>query len=154
MSPETRAKISASLMGHPISDETRAKWRSQRAGAKRKPPSPETRAKIGAAQKGRPNRGRQHPNSIAALRAHRRTGSTWTPEQRIKMSAMLIGNRLILDAPVKGECVYCFGPATTHDHVIPKGRPGWDDPDNLVLACRWCNSAKNARTPEEWFATN
>ena len=53
---------------------------------------------------------------------------------------------------VIGECVYCFGPATEHDHVIPRGRPGWDDPDNLVPACGPCNNSKGPRTPAEWFA--
>lgn len=67
------------------------------------------------------------------------------------MSAAAMGNRRVLEATVKGECVYCFSPATTFDHVIPRGRPGWDEPDNLVPACLTCNVSKGQRTPEEWL---
>ncbi|MEP7378371.1 MAG: HNH endonuclease [Chloroflexota bacterium] len=55
-------------------------------------------------------------------------------------------------ASVKGECIYCFQPATTYDHVIPRGRPGWDEPGNLVPACLSCNGQKGQRTPDEWLA--
>lgn len=40
----------------------------------------------------------------------------------------------------------------TRDHKIPRSRGGTDDPTNLVLACRSCNSEKGTRTPEEWAA--
>ena len=123
--PGTRAKMSADRMGHATSPETRAKLRAALLGHD---VAEETRAKIGSASR------------------------AISPETRAKMSASQKGNRRVLDAPVKGECVYCFGPATTHDHVIPRGRPGWDDPDNVVLACLPCNAAKWNRTPEEWFA--
>jgi hypothetical protein len=64
-----------------------------------------------------------------------------------------VRRRAVLGAPVLGECVYCDAPAQTWDHVIPRGRPGADDPDNLMPACWDCNRAKGARTPEEWFST-
>jgi hypothetical protein len=42
------------------------------------------------------------------------------------------------------------------DHVIPRSRGGTDHPDNLVLACLWCNSRKGARLlselPDRWWA--
>lgn len=53
-SPETRARISASLMGHPVSAETRAKMR---AAAQRRRHSAETRAKISAVQRLNPPQG-------------------------------------------------------------------------------------------------
>lgn len=46
-------------------------------------------------------------------------------------------------------CRYCGAPADSVDHIIPRSRKGADDPDNLVAACRTCNSSKGARTPEE-----
>lgn len=44
-----------------------------------------------------------------------------------------------------GRCVYCGDPADTIDHVIPKSKGGTDDLDNLVPACRDCNSRKGNR---------
>lgn len=50
------------------------------------------------------------------------------------------------------RCWYCGcdGVDLTLDHVMPRSRGGADDPENLVPACRPCNSSKGARTPEEW----
>lgn len=58
-------------------------------------------------------------------------------------------------------CKYCLRPlgwghesvtAPVIDHVVPKSRGGSDKPENLVLACWDCNTAKGARTPEQWRA--
>lgn len=50
-------------------------------------------------------------------------------------------------------CMYCgnfFSPSVlTRDHVIPRSRNGPDRWTNVVAACKRCNSAKGARTPEE-----
>lgn len=52
-------------------------------------------------------------------------------------------------------CRYCgtherdLGERLALDHVIPRSRGGTDDPENLVPACRSCNSRKGAKTPEE-----
>jgi hypothetical protein len=35
------------------------------------------------------------------------------------------------------------------DHVIPRCQGGDDSTDNLVVACRPCNSRKNGRTPQQ-----
>lgn len=47
----------------------------------------------------------------------------------------------------EGRCVYCMRPADTIDHVDPNGP---HDRENLVAACRSCNAAKGARTPQQW----
>jgi hypothetical protein len=50
-------------------------------------------------------------------------------------------------------CVYCGEDeirAMTIDHVIPKSKGGKDTWDNLVTACKPCNSEKNDLTIEEW----
>ena len=52
--------------------------------------------------------------------------------------------------PITGTCVYCGAPAETRDHVVPRSRGGSDDPANIVMACRSCNSTKGTRTPQEW----
>lgn len=51
-------------------------------------------------------------------------------------------------------CVYCGSPMNlTLDHVIPQSRGGSHDAENLVTACRSCNSSKGAKTPAEWEAS-
>ncbi|KPM46648.1 HNH endonuclease [Jiulongibacter sediminis] len=48
------------------------------------------------------------------------------------------------------KCVYCGNSRElTLDHVIPKSRGGKTNWDNLVAACRRCNSRKGHFTPEE-----
>jgi hypothetical protein len=65
--PEVRAKISASHMGRPVSEETRRKLSEWRQGRKAGPMPLEVRAKISAAHKGR----KKSPEHIAAMaRAH------------------------------------------------------------------------------------
>lgn len=41
-----------------------------------------------------------------------------------------------------GRCVYCFGSATTFDHVVPVARGGHTTLGNMVPACVSCNSKK------------
>jgi 5-methylcytosine-specific restriction endonuclease McrA len=43
------------------------------------------------------------------------------------------------------ECQYCGRPAENVDHVIPKSRGGLHTWDNVVAACRPCNSRKENR---------
>jgi HNH endonuclease/AAA domain len=40
------------------------------------------------------------------------------------------------------RCVYCGGPATTADHIVPRSAGGTDSMDNLRAACRPCNSSR------------
>lgn len=54
-----------------------------------------------------------------------------------------------------GFCAYCLGHESrvgrlTKDHMQPITRGGSNWPDNLVPACKSCNSAKNAKTPLEF----
>ncbi|MDX2539811.1 HNH endonuclease domain-containing protein [Streptomyces scabiei] len=44
------------------------------------------------------------------------------------------------------RCAYCAGPAIGVDHVWPRSRGGDDHPNNLVPACRSCNSSKSNRS--------
>lgn len=36
------------------------------------------------------------------------------------------------------------------EHMVPKSRGGSDKPENIVPACRKCNSTKGTKTVEEW----
>ena len=49
-------------------------------------------------------------------------------------------------------CAYCGSQdELTADHLIPAGRGGPDVGDNLVRACRSCNSSKGDRDLMEWY---
>ena len=49
-------------------------------------------------------------------------------------------------------CVYCEATEDlTLDHVIPLAGGGAHSEDNLVVACRRCNSSKNATPLAEWL---
>jgi 5-methylcytosine-specific restriction endonuclease McrA len=129
--PEHRARMSAAKKGRPQTPEHIAARRAGytpegrarananlEAGRQGNPWSPETRAKVIAALTGR----RLTPEHRAAigtgLKGHRTTAET-----KARLSAKLIGRTPPYE-PVKGECAYCLRPATEHDHVIPRGRPG------------------------------
>jgi 5-methylcytosine-specific restriction endonuclease McrA len=47
------------------------------------------------------------------------------------------------------ECQYCGRPAENVDHVVPKSRGGAHTWDNVVAACRPCNSRKENRSPQD-----
>jgi 5-methylcytosine-specific restriction endonuclease McrA len=46
-------------------------------------------------------------------------------------------------------CQYCGRPAENVDHVFPKSRGGEHSWENVVAACRRCNSRKENRLPHE-----
>jgi 5-methylcytosine-specific restriction endonuclease McrA len=48
-----------------------------------------------------------------------------------------------------GRCQYCGTEAENIDHVIPKSRGGPHEWENVVAACKRCNSRKEDRLPEE-----
>ncbi len=46
-------------------------------------------------------------------------------------------------------CQYCGAAAENLDHVVPRSRGGLHTWENVVAACRRCNSRKENRTPRE-----
>jgi 5-methylcytosine-specific restriction endonuclease McrA len=46
-------------------------------------------------------------------------------------------------------CQYCGSAAENVDHVIPRSRGGPHSWENVVAACRRCNSKKENRSPQE-----
>jgi 5-methylcytosine-specific restriction endonuclease McrA len=50
-------------------------------------------------------------------------------------------------------CQYCGVPAENVDHVMPRSRGGAHEWENVVAACRRCNSRKKDRTPAEAHMT-
>jgi len=47
------------------------------------------------------------------------------------------------------QCQYCDRTAENVDHVMPRSRGGAHEWENVVAACRRCNSRKKDRTPAE-----
>lgn len=53
----------------------------------------------------------------------------------------------------RGTCYYCkakVGENYHVDHVIPLSRGGSNGPENIVIACPFCNLSKRDRLPHEW----
>lgn len=47
------------------------------------------------------------------------------------------------------SCQYCGRQAENLDHVVPKSQGGEHTWENVVAACRKCNSKKGGRTPDQ-----
>ena len=47
------------------------------------------------------------------------------------------------------KCQYCASPAENLDHVVPRSRGGEHTWENVVAACRRCNSKKENRMAED-----
>jgi len=51
-------------------------------------------------------------------------------------------------------CIYCGVTENLElDHVVPLSRGGVHSEDNLVVACRGCNTSKGAKPLREWLET-
>lgn len=72
---------------------------------------------------------------------------TGFPKQNKKRTATLRQLYAIYD----GVCQYCLKPIThaqaTKDHSVPKSKGGSNFVENLVLACKRCNTKKSNRFP-------
>ena len=69
----------------------------------------------------------------------------------MKMRSLYDDERLKMTVPQ--SCYYCGDTdRLCVDHLIPKMRGGPDAPDNLIWACRQCNSSKGGRDLLEWMA--
>jgi len=49
------------------------------------------------------------------------------------------------------KCGYCGDEATSLDHIIPRFRSGSSNRNNLIPACRRCNTNKASAKMEEWY---
>ena len=54
-------------------------------------------------------------------------------------------NRRAIFARDGNRCQYCAGPAESIDHVVPRSRGGQHVWENVVAACRPCNTRKRDR---------
>jgi 5-methylcytosine-specific restriction endonuclease McrA len=44
-------------------------------------------------------------------------------------------------------CPYCGDPSEHWDHMHSRHRGGWNEPDNLIRACKRCNVSKRTLSP-------
>jgi hypothetical protein len=51
----------------------------------------------------------------------------------------------------EGKCGYCGDDATSLDHIVPRFRSGNSNRNNLIPACRRCNTNKASSKMEEWY---
>lgn len=58
-------------------------------------------------------------------------------------------NRRAVFARDGGRCQYCTAPAESIDHVVPRSRGGQHVWENVVAACRSCNTRKRDRLLSE-----
>ena len=58
-------------------------------------------------------------------------------------------NRRAVFARDGGRCQYCAAPAESIDHVVPRSRGGEHVWENVVAACRPCNTRKRDRLLSE-----
>lgn len=68
---------------------------------------------------------------------------------RVAYQARVALNRRAIFARDGHRCQYCGGAAESIDHVIPRSRGGPHSWDNVVAACRPCNSRKQDRLLHE-----
>jgi hypothetical protein len=58
----------------------------------------------------------------------------------------------IREREMQNQCIYCGATENlSYDHLAPRSKGGPDTPDNVVMACRECNSSKGGRGLYEWF---
>lgn len=49
------------------------------------------------------------------------------------------------------KCAYCEADATSLDHIIPRHKSGATNRNNLVPACKRCNSNKGSTEIKNWY---
>ncbi len=103
---------------------------------------------------------RQLANKHANIERYRGYANAWTARNPDKVRALNHSRRAGIVTPetmaqaienADGICAYCLRrKPLTIDHVVPVSRSGTNDLDNLVSACKSCNSSKRDRTPLEF----
>lgn len=88
-----------------------------------------------------------HPEQLRAQSGRRRA------RQRGAIGSYNHHDIAILLISQKGLCWWCGKLLDDHyqvDHRIPLARGGSNTPENLVLACEYCNKSRGAKLPQEW----
>jgi hypothetical protein len=71
-------------------------------------------------------------------------------EQTMSLGTIADDERLKMILPQ--ACCYCGSDKNLSiDHLIPKAKGGIDDAENMIWACRSCNSSKGATDMLDWY---
>ena len=84
-----------------------------------------------------------------AWREVERSRAVWIDEQTIKLLYNPFLFRDYRKTALKRDrhtCLWCGGPATTVDHIIPSSKGGSDLPHNLLASCSDCNTKRGNRS--------
>lgn len=84
---------------------------------------------------------RKHPEKLSVAKGRRRARMAQAPGSGVSASAW----RARMNE-FGGKCAYCLGDATTMDHVVPLAGGGSHDIENVVPACKTCNSRKGSKS--------
>jgi 5-methylcytosine-specific restriction endonuclease McrA len=49
------------------------------------------------------------------------------------------------------KCAYCSDHATSLDHIVPRFKSGSSSRNNLIPACKRCNSNKGSSPVDTWY---
>jgi 5-methylcytosine-specific restriction endonuclease McrA len=90
-------------------------------------------------------------------RAHPDVGAAKSRNRKARKNAA-DGSHSAVDVRVqyvrqKGRCYWCHkkvGHSYHVDHVMPIVKGGSNGPENIVIACPFCNESKGAKHPMEW----
>ena len=75
--------------------------------------------------------------------------TAWPATSNAPHDRVLAVNRRTVFARDHHRCQYCGSTAESIDHVVPRSRGGLHVWDNVVAACRRCNTRKEDRLPNE-----
>lgn len=79
----------------------------------------------------------RHPERVRTRNIHQKTRRIGAPGRHTTSQWLNVLQSY------RGLCVYCLGPATQRDHVVPIVRGGSNDIENIAPTCGHCNSSKN-----------
>jgi 5-methylcytosine-specific restriction endonuclease McrA len=132
----TRASLAAWLADHPTYERDRSR--------RRYATDPEYRRRVRASARQFRVDHPEYYRAAAKVRRARMAG--------VKCTLSEEETRELFDE-YEGRCAYCGDPATTIDHVVPISKGGAHSKENVVPACKPCNSSKNAKPLLVWLAT-
>lgn len=114
-----------------------------------------TRAASAKARKEHPRRNKEHQRKYAQNNKDKMNAKTRKYRARKKF---LLGSHTKEDIEKirksqNNKCFWCDRKVKFPghiDHVVPITRGGANSPENLVLACEFCNKSKGSKLPHEW----
>lgn len=127
-------------------NKAREKWRSD---------NPNYQKQYAKTYKRKPTEKRLKSTRVTKAAWRKANPDKWK-EQKARRRAKFKGSGVPAEeweklvAQYAGKCAYCPADWDTVDHVIPVSRGGGHCVENVVPACRRCNSSKGNKLLSEW----